>query len=413
MRESPGERPAADRGLLSVLLRPGRRGRYAANALAGQLLFAAITFAAGVLAARLFGPDGKGTLTTWTLVSGLGGLILAGPIAIGLGRALLDGELSGLPRAALRHAGLALAGLAVLAGIAIALGLDPLAVACFLVVGVVAGVLVEDVTAVMMAAKRPWAYAAPRIARSLVLAAGLGVAALAGGSLDVAFVLWAVGSLASVVLALRLARPQAGGPAIALARAWRLGHGSAVTKTATWAVRRLDQFVVAAVAGVPALGLYSAAVNLSEVTEYAGAAIGQASFESERTLGDRDARRILRLSGLLLAAIAIAVTAAGFVLIGPIFGDEFAEARWVLVLLAPGLILRGPAIAGGSMMLARGQGRTLSRIMIAVVGFGLFAWTAGTLLWGINGAAFASSLVYVLQALLIRGALLRTGGWID
>jgi O-antigen/teichoic acid export membrane protein len=179
-----------------------------------------------------------------------------------------------------------------------------------------------------------------------------------------------------------------------------------VTRISSWAIRRLDQFVVAAIAGVPALGLYSAAVNLSEETEYAGIAIGQASFESERTLDDAAAKRILRMSALLLGAISVAVTVAGFFLIGPIFGDEFAEARWVLVLLAPGLVLRGPAIAGGQMMLARGQGRLLSRFMVVSVLFGLVVWSAGTLAWGINGAAFASSLVYVLQAALIRGGVL-------
>jgi hypothetical protein len=182
--------PADARGLLSAVLHPGRRGRYAVGALAGQVLFAAVTFAGGVLAARLFGPHGKGTLTTWTLVSALGGLVLAGPIATGLGRALLDGELGRLPAVALRHALLALAGLLAVSAIGIAIGLDPLAVACFLAVGIASAVVVEDVISVMMAAKRPWAYAMPRIARSLVLAGGLAAAAIAGWGLDAAFVLW-------------------------------------------------------------------------------------------------------------------------------------------------------------------------------------------------------------------------------
>ena len=270
-----------------------------------------------------------------------------------------------------------------------------------------AAVVVEDVGAVLIAAKRPWAYSSLRIARSLVLAVGLAVAAMSGASLGVAFVLWAVGSLGSVLLALRLS-PRMEGERPGLKRAWSLGRGSAVTRIATWAVRRLDQFIVAALVGLPALGIYTAAVNLSEVTEYAGTAIGQASFETERTLDDVAARRILRLSALLLAVISLAVTVAGFFLIGPIFGSEFADARWVLVILAPGLVFRGPAIAGGQMMLARGQGRQLSRIMVLTVASGIVLWTAGSLAWGINGAALASSVVYVLGAVLIRRGLLRT-----
>jgi O-antigen/teichoic acid export membrane protein len=386
--------------------RPGPRGRYAINALAGQIVFAIVTFAAAVLAARLLGPGGKGTLTTWTLVSGLGGLILAGPIATGFGRALLEGGLGRLRAEVARHAAIALAAMALVGIPGIALGLDPLGVVCFLLVGVTAAVIVEDVAAVMVAAKRPWAHASLRIVRSLVLAAGLLIAILTDGGIDDALLLWAVGSLMSVALAVRVARPYARGEGPSLAEAWALGRGSAVTRVATWSVRRLDQFVVAAVVGLPALGLYNAAVNLSEVTEYAGTAIGQASFETERTLDDDAARRILGLSAILLAAISIVVTVGGFFLIAPIFGDEFERARWVLVLLAPGLVCRGPAIAGGQMMLGRGRGRLLSRIMVVTVAAGLVLWTAGALAWGINGAAFASTLVYVLQALLIRRGLL-------
>jgi O-antigen/teichoic acid export membrane protein len=397
------------RSSLGSLIHPGPRGRYAANALAGQIVFAAITFVAAVLAARLFGPGGKGTLTTWTLASGLGGFVLASSLPTGFARELLAGRLGRLASSSLRHAGVALIALVVVGIPGMLLGLDPLAVVCFLLVGVSAAVVVEDVAAVMIAAKRPWAFAWLRIVRSAVLAAGLGIAAVAGGSLDVAFVLWAIGSALSVVLAVYVSRPYSGGDAVPLATAFRLGRGSAVTRISIWSIRRLDQFVVAAVLGLPALGLYNAAVNLSEVTEYAATAIGQATFESERTLDDRAARRIVNLSAVLLAVIAVFVTVAGFLLIGPIFGEEFTEARWVLVLLAPGLVFRGPAIAGGQMMLARGRGPALSRIMVATVGAGLVLWTAGAVAWGINGAALASSLVYVLQALLIHRGLLQSG----
>jgi O-antigen/teichoic acid export membrane protein len=401
-------RPPILRGA-GLLLRSGPRRGYATRALAGQIVFAVATFAAAVLVARLFGPEGKGTLTTWTLVSGLGGLLLAGSVPTGFARGFLEGRPGRLGRSALRHGGLSFVALLAVGAAGIAIGLDPLAVACFLGVGVPAAVVVEDVAAVMVAAKRPWAFAAPRTLRSLILAAGLGVAAIVGGSLDVAFLLWAGGSLAAMLLALRFSRSLPTGPPMPLRRALSEGRGSATTRISTWSIRRLDQFIVAALLGLPALGIYNAAVNISEVTEYAASAIGQASFETERTLDDAAARRIIRVSAALLAVIAFVVTVAGFFLIAPVFGEEFAEARWVLVLLAPGLIFRGPAIAGGQMMLARGQGPALSRIMLGAVATGSILWTAGALAWGIEGAALASSGVYVLQALLIHRGLLRGG----
>lgn len=387
----------------------GPRRRYATGAMAGQLAFALVTFIAAVCAARLFGPEGKGELTVWTLVSGLGGLVLAGSVPTGFARLFLDGEADAVPRSALRHAAFAFGLSFVIAAPLLLIGLDPLGIVCFVVVGVTSSVVVEDIAAVMVAAKRPYAFAAIRMVRSLILAGGLAIALIGGASIDLAFVLWAAGSLASLGVALFVARRLDDGETIGLARAWGLGRGSATSRISTWGVRRLDQFIVAAIAGLPALGLYNAAVNLSEVTEYAGAAIGQASFENESTLDDASARRILRLSLGLLAIISIVVTAASFVLIAPIFGEEFADARWVLLLLAPGLVFRGPAIAGGQIMLARGRGRTLSRIMIATLACGAVLWTAGTFAWGIEGAAAASTVVYVVQAGLVRQALLGPG----
>ena len=80
--------------------------------------------------------------------------------------------------------------------------------------------------------------------------------------------------------------------------------------------------------------------------------------------------------------------------------------RQALLLLAPGLAFRGPAIAGGQIMLARGRGRTLARVMVATVACGAVLWTAGTIAWGIEGTALASSIVYAFQAGLIRRVLL-------
>ena len=284
--------------------RLGPRRRFAVNAFAGQILFAIVTFAAAVFAARLLGPGGKGELTAWTLVSGFGGLLLAGSIPTGFARLYLDGEAKDVPRSSLRHAALALSVLIVLTVPAVLLGIDLLGAVCFILVGVTAAVVIEDVVTVMIAAKRPWAVALTRTARSLVLAAGLGIGLLTGASLGLAFGLWAAGSLLSMVVALFVARHLSGGEPMGLARSWGLGRGSATSRVSTAAVRRLDQLIVGAIAGLPALGLYNAAVNLSEVTEYAGAAIGHASFESERTLDDDAARRILRFSFGLLATVS-------------------------------------------------------------------------------------------------------------
>jgi O-antigen/teichoic acid export membrane protein len=401
---------AAERlGAAELLARLGPRSRYAAGALAGQIAYAAIAFVGAVLVARLLGPAGKGEYTAWTLATVVGTFALAASIPVGLGRSYLSGERAALLPAALRHAAILLPILAIAAIPPLLLGVDPVPLISCCVIAIPAATIVNDFLPVMQAAKRPWSFHGMRIASPAVFTLGMGGVAIAGADdpLNAAFVLAAAGSVASGVVAIAIARRRFGSRTAGSLRQFSgRGERSYLAGLIGWLLVRLDQYVLLAISGPFALGLYSVAVNWSEIGQYVGAASAQAVFEDAETLDQPAARRVLKRAGMVLAAALSLIVLTGFFLIGPVFGDQFADARWALLLLGPGIVAHGLAYSSEQMLFARGEGWRVSRIALVSLSFALVAWTCGALLFGIEGVAAGSSLAYLVQFLLARRALL-------
>jgi O-antigen/teichoic acid export membrane protein len=414
MSERPSPRPlgpAGARARLEELLQIGPRRRFAIVSFGGQLVNVALLFAISVLTARLLGPDGKGVYSAWTMATLGGAAVLGGSVSIGLGRGWLHGDQGTLPGAAMRHMGLVAAAMLVLTPIGLLAGLPPVPLITCITIGVPLTVAINDLLLVLLAAKRPWALHAARIIGALPLAAGLGAVALSGTldsdeALDLAFVLFAAGAGLSVLIALIAAVRRLGFTTSASVREYaRRGEGAYAGMIADWIVARADRFVVIGIAGAGALGIYSVAVNFAEISVLAGVAISQSLFEDHSTLNRAESKRVLKLSFSIVCVAATAVIAAGFFLIGPVFGDEFEAARWVTVLLWPGVIVRSIAMAGGSMLLARGEGRKNSRITIITALVAIPLWIALTYALDVEGAAIAVSLSYALQAALVLRAV--------
>ena len=386
------------------------RRRYALKAFIGQVAFSGIAFVGSVLSARLLGPSGKGALTAWLLVANFGALVLSGTIPTGLGRDFLAGEHRRVLPVTVAHGAAAFAASLLVAVPAAGAGLDPITLGLLVVVTVPAGVVVQDLLVVLQAAKRPLLHHGLRIIGAFAFTAGL--AGLYLHPVDDAFTaaaaFYALGAAASAVAAVVLARRRfGGGPRRSLRELSRLGRGSWTATLLDFALLRSDQWVVAALAGPGSLGLYSVAVNWAELGQYVGHSIGQALFEDERTLSRASARRILRTTGIYVTLLATLIAGAGFVLLGPIFGPEFESAKWALLFLTPGIPARTVGYAGAQMLLAQGRGTAVARITFLSVAVALALWTSGTFLFGISGAALASSLAYITQMLLIRRQLRR------
>jgi O-antigen/teichoic acid export membrane protein len=377
------------------------RRRYAAVAFGGQVSYAIVAFAGSVLAARLLGVEGKGEYTAWTLMSATGALLLAGSAPTGFGRAYLLGETGGFRRAAALHAAVVALGAVVGGVVCVLVGLDPVATIACIVIGVPASLLAFDLVLAMQAAKQAWRYHAPRVTQGIVVTGGFVVLTIFQPSdpLELAFVVWAGALLISAAVALRLA-PSGGGASVTLARSRELGRGSYFARLIDWLFLRLDQLIVLVFTGPAGLGIYSVAVNWSEIGQYLGHSLGEAMFEDERTLEARASRRVLGqvLRAMLLAAAFTGLS--GLLLISPVFGADFAEARWLLLLLVPGVVARGLGYSASQMLFASGRGASLSRAMIWTLVIGGGAIAAGTAVLGVYGAAIGSSVLYGLQALL-------------
>jgi O-antigen/teichoic acid export membrane protein len=332
-------------------------------------------------------------------------LVLAGPIPVGLGRSHLAGNDERLLSAAVRHALVALGGSACLTAVGLAVGIDRSPILACILLAVPAGVLVYDVLVLLQAAKRPWAYHAIRIAQAGVVTCGLCAITIArpDSALDWALAFFAIGTLASAGIAGLVARRWNSAGSIPTLRALaRTGRGSTGANVIDFLSLRADQFVVIAFTGPVGLGVYSVAVNWSEVGLYVGHSIGQASFESRDTLDDWAVSNILRRSTQILSGLVLLLAVTGWFLITPLFGSSFADARWVLLLLTPGIVARGTGYTSGQILLARGEGQFVTRTL-AVTGLaGLSASVVLTIALGIGGAAIASSAVYALQMVVLR-----------
>jgi O-antigen/teichoic acid export membrane protein len=409
----PAIDPAAPNSKLSAaaaLDRLGPRSRYALLSFGGQGVVYLATFVTALIIARVLGPEGKGEYTAWTLVTLFASLLLAGPISTGLGRAYLRDERDTIAANALAHGALALAGALALGAVALALGFDPLLVVTFIVVAVPANVIVLDLLVVFQAAKTPLRYQGVRALKAVVIAAGLGLVVLFAReeTREWAFALWAAGTVAGATVALwMVGRIYGRRRGSRLREVGRLGRGSTTTNVVDWMLLRVDQFIVVGIAGSFQLGIYSVAVNFAEVALYAGQSVGLGLFEDERTLSRADTGRLLRKVMAVAVAITVGVVVAGLLLVEPLFGSAFADARLPLLLLAPGIAARGVAFAGAQILLARGQGGPLGRLMGAILVVALAATALGTVLYGIEGAAAASSLAYVLQGALVVRLLFR------
>jgi O-antigen/teichoic acid export membrane protein len=371
---------------------------------AGQIIYSALAFVGSVASARLLGASGRGELAPWTLSAGIGSLILTGTVPAGLGRAYLAGERRQIVRTALVHGVFALGCSALAFVVGLALGLDPVRLGLIVLVAIPAGAVTYDFLVVFQAGKTPWRYQGVRIIDAGTFTVVLTIIYLAKRhlSVDAACLYFSVASAASMVAAIAVARARYGWTKqSALLDSMERGRGSYVATVLDSFLLRLDQFFVFALAGPAALGVYVVAVNWSEIAAYLGHAIGGAAFEEKETLDTQAALRLFRLSALSVSALCAAVALSGVLLINPIFGREFSDARVALLLLAPGIVARTVGYTGGQILIAQGEGRRLSRLTLKTFVAALPLWAAGAYWFGVYGAAVASTVVYGLQMQLV------------
>lgn len=124
---------------------------------------------------------------------------------------------------------------------------------------------------------------------------------------------------------------------------------------------RADRYVLGAVAGAATVGIYSVAATLSEGPRVVPAALGQL-VNREVALGGGLSRvaRARRTALLAAALIGLVVAVGGWFLIVPVFGEAFADARPLLLVLLVAEVAFAPfavasrALLGGGWMTTAG-----------------------------------------------------------
>ena len=167
---------------------------------------------------------------------------------------------------------------------------------------------------------------------------------------------------------------------------------------------RFDVFIVNFFAGARQVGLYAVGTGLAEIVWYlasaAGTVLAPRVASSAREEADHVSEAVSRVVALLalVAAAAIAVLAP-FVIVW-FFGEDFAESKWAVWLLLPGIVTF--SVGRILSMYLLGRGRLPVDLVASFIGLVLTLVLDLLLIprFGFRGAAVASSIAYTAAMLV-------------
>jgi len=182
---------------------------------------------------------------------------------------------------------------------------------------------------------------------------------------------------------------------------------------------RLDMFLVAAFLTPAAVGYYSVAVGIAEKLWMLPGAIATVLFPRISSLKDAEANnltpRVACFTFLItfVASLILAILAQPLIKI--LFGPAFLPSVTPLLILLPGII----ALSGCKVLTADLAGRgkpqfgTYASFVSLGVNVPLNLWLIPK--WGISGAAFASSVAYIIATIVVIIAFVKISkrSWSD
>jgi len=178
---------------------------------------------------------------------------------------------------------------------------------------------------------------------------------------------------------------------------------------------QLDKIIVVSLMSAEAAGIYTVAVTFSCAQSSLGEALGITSFAllSNAKSIDRQGKILtetFRQATLTSAGLGLVLSCFVPLLIGPLFGQEFAQAARPAVILTASAALTTP---GGILIQGlRGAGRPYPGLASQLLGTGVLAGSAALLLpkFGLMGMAWAvvlSACVQIVLSIATASALLR------
>lgn len=177
---------------------------------------------------------------------------------------------------------------------------------------------------------------------------------------------------------------------------------------------RLDIFLVAFFLGSIEVGYYSIAVGIAEKIWMLPGSIATILFSRVSSIKDVEADnltpRVARHTFFIILIISLILAVLAKPLIEILFGDAFLPSVMPLLILLPGIIaLSFPKILTADLA---GRGKPKYSLYASVISLGvnipLNLWLIPR--WGISGAAFASSVAYIIGTLVVIAAFIKISG---
>ncbi len=257
-------------------------------------------------------------------------------------------------------------------------------------------------------------------ALSQVLAAATGVALvgawLGAGQLSVRSVLLA--SLAGSIVALAVALGASGAQRLvrpSLTRVkerWGYARKSYVTTLTGYLELRQDVLLLGILSSASGVGIYSVGASLAELLWYVprvtATPLMARAYQESAEEGARIAATIARLmtAFMLVATVGLALVVGPLVV--AVFGEQFAPAAGVFLVLAPGIVAAG--ISGQLSAFLSTQGRLFPGIAALGLVVNLVLNVATIPYFGYWGAAASTTVSYTIGAAYIIHTYARTTG---
>lgn len=182
---------------------------------------------------------------------------------------------------------------------------------------------------------------------------------------------------------------------------------------------RLDMFLVAIFLNPAAVGFYSIAVGVAETFWMLPGAIAAVLFPRISSLNSVAANNltpgIARHTFFIIFVFSLILALLAKPLIKILFGSAFLPSVMPLLILLPGIVALGGAKTLTADLAGRGKpqfGTYASFVSLAVnIPLNLYLIPR----WGISGAAFSSSVAYILSTLMVIIAFIKISqkSWID
>lgn len=178
-------------------------------------------------------------------------------------------------------------------------------------------------------------------------------------------------------------------------------------------VQRLDRILLGVLAGPAALGLYSVAASIAEVSRVLPQAVGQVSFYRA---GDPASRHTLPRTRVLttaaVAGIAVLIGATAPTLLDLAVGPGYGSATTPLRILLVAEVLFVMTFIDSRILLGLGRQRFVGAVGLVCATAGAFLYLALISAYAAIGAAFASVIVYgLMSGLLASGLRGKRSAW--